>query len=121
MMACSGLVSGLAHFVSTVAHLLKDVACLTTSNFRSRSELAAENLFLRKQLALYQERGIKPRRAVDATRLFLVLLASSTGGAPSSRSSPTLSSAGAAKGFVCSGAGSPDHADDRRCPPSCAL
>ena len=75
MLACSGLVSGLVHFVSTVAHLLKDVACLTTSNFRSRSELAAENLFLRKQLALYQERGIKPRRAVDATRLLLVVLA----------------------------------------------
>ena len=75
MLACSGLVSSLVHFVSTVSHLLKDVACLTTSNFRSRNELAAENLFLRKQLALYQERGIKPRRAVDATRLCLVVLA----------------------------------------------
>ena len=30
---------------------------------RSRSALAAENLFLRKQLALYQERHVKPRRA----------------------------------------------------------
>jgi putative transposase len=27
------------------------------------SALAAENLFLRKQLALYQERHVKPRRA----------------------------------------------------------
>jgi hypothetical protein len=27
---------------------------------RSRSALAAENLFLRKQLALYQERHVKP-------------------------------------------------------------
>jgi len=37
--------------------------------------LAAENLFLRKQLALYREREVKPRRATDATRLVLVLLA----------------------------------------------
>jgi transposase InsO family protein len=34
----------------------------------------AENLFLRKQLALYQERQVKPRRATDATRLALVWL-----------------------------------------------
>jgi hypothetical protein len=31
----------------------------------------AENLFLRKQLALYQERRAKPRRADDATRIVL--------------------------------------------------
>ena len=42
---------------------------------RSRTPLAAENLFLRKQLALYRERKITPRRATDATRLVLVLLA----------------------------------------------
>jgi putative transposase len=36
--------------------------------------LAAENLFLRKQLALYQERNVKPRRATNATRLALVWL-----------------------------------------------
>ena len=34
--------------------------------------LAAENLFLRKQLALYQARHVKPRRATDAMRLALV-------------------------------------------------
>jgi hypothetical protein len=38
---------------------------------RSRAQLAAENLFLRKQLALYQERRLKPRRADDATRIVL--------------------------------------------------
>jgi putative transposase len=37
--------------------------------------LAAENLFLRKQLALYRERSITPRRATHATRLTLVWLA----------------------------------------------
>jgi transposase InsO family protein len=41
---------------------------------RSPAQLAAENLFLRKQLALYQERHVKPRRATNATRLALVWL-----------------------------------------------
>jgi hypothetical protein len=41
---------------------------------RSRAQLAAENLFLRKQLALYQERRVKTRRADDATRIVLVAL-----------------------------------------------
>jgi putative transposase len=35
-------------------------------------QLAVENLFLRKQLALYVERDVGPRRADDATRLTLV-------------------------------------------------
>jgi hypothetical protein len=34
---------------------------------RSRAQLAAENLFLRKQLAWYQERKVKDRRADDPT------------------------------------------------------
>src|SRR5258708_1650709 len=42
---------------------------------RSRSQLAAENLFLRKQLALYAERRVRSRRADDATRITLVVLA----------------------------------------------
>ena len=42
---------------------------------RPRRALAAENLFLRKQLALFQEREVKPRRADDATRAALVWLA----------------------------------------------
>jgi len=41
---------------------------------RSRTTLAAENLFLRKQLAFYQERKIKPRRFDNITRFILVLL-----------------------------------------------
>jgi|RhiMetdeSRZDD1v2_1073273.scaffolds.fasta_scaffold54435_4 putative transposase len=41
---------------------------------RSPAQLAAENVFLRKQLALYQERHIKPRHATNATRLALVWL-----------------------------------------------
>lgn len=41
---------------------------------RSSVALKAENLFLRKQLALYVERKVKPRLADDATRLTRVLL-----------------------------------------------
>jgi putative transposase len=42
------------------------------SSVRSRSALLAENLFLRKQLAFYQERQIRPSRLTDAARLSLV-------------------------------------------------
>ena len=34
MLACPGPVSSLVHLVSTAAHLLKVLACLTTSSFR---------------------------------------------------------------------------------------
>ena len=42
---------------------------------RPSPALAAENLFLRKQLALYQERQVKPQQATDAIRLAMVWLA----------------------------------------------
>ena len=42
------------------------------AGMRPRAQLAAENLFLRKQLALYMARRVKPRRADDATRIILV-------------------------------------------------
>jgi putative transposase len=41
---------------------------------RPKTSLAAENLFLRKQLAFYQQRRVKARRADNPTRLALVLL-----------------------------------------------
>src|SRR5205085_9367145 len=44
------------------------------SMLQPRGQLAAENLFLRKQLALCLERQVKPRRPDDATRLTLVAL-----------------------------------------------
>src|SRR5215471_5864619 len=40
--------------------------------FRSHGSLVAENLFLRKQLAFYQERNIKPRRLTDSARFALL-------------------------------------------------
>ena len=42
--------------------------------FRSSQSIQAENLFLRRQLALYIERGVKPRRIDPATRIVLTLL-----------------------------------------------
>src|SRR3977135_4653535 len=45
---------------------LRQMAC-------SRSALAAENLFLRKQLAFYQEHKIRPRRLSNAARFSLLL------------------------------------------------
>src|SRR6202047_752290 len=42
--------------------------------FRSTQSVKAENLFLRRQLALYVERGVKPRRIHPMTRLSLAIL-----------------------------------------------
>jgi len=42
---------------------------------RSTDGIRAENLFLSRQLALYVERGVRPRRIDAATRISLALLA----------------------------------------------
>jgi len=54
--------------------LALDLVRFVALAFRSHGSLAAENLFLRKQLAYYLERQVKPRRADTPTRLTLVLL-----------------------------------------------
>ena len=41
--------------------------------FYSRTALSAEVLFLRKQLAFYEERQVQPRRLNDSARLSLIL------------------------------------------------
>ena len=56
----------------TTGRLLIDALRFVSLGFRSRSRLAAENLFLRKQLALYAERRVRSRRGDDTTRLTLV-------------------------------------------------
>jgi putative transposase len=43
--------------------------------FSSRTALVAENLFLRKQLAMFRERKVKPRRTTISIRLAMVALA----------------------------------------------
>jgi putative transposase len=61
-------------WLATIRRLLGDVVTLGRSAVTSRAQLVAENLFLRKQLALYQERRVMPRRADPETRVILVLL-----------------------------------------------
>ena len=46
--------------------------------FRSSQSIQAENLFSRRQLALYVERRVKPRRIDPATRIGLTLLSIGT-------------------------------------------
>jgi len=58
----------------TISGLLFDLLRYVYLGFRSEKVLAAEILFLRKQLALYQERQVKPRRIDAATRITLVFL-----------------------------------------------
>jgi len=60
--------------LQTVSDLLLDALRFARGILQPRAALAAENLFLRKQLALYLERQVKPQRARKATRLALVLL-----------------------------------------------
>jgi transposase InsO family protein len=64
----------LGRFSYVLLTLLVDGVCYLGLCLRSPAALAAENLFLRKQLALYQERHVKSRRATHATRLTLVWL-----------------------------------------------
>src|SRR3989442_12154682 len=53
--------------------LLSDGIQFSRTIARSRAALGAEVLFLRKQLAYYQEHEIRPRRLTDAARLSLML------------------------------------------------
>src|SRR5260370_23745127 len=57
-----------------VARLLVDLFGLLALTVRPRRSIEAENLVLRRQLALFKERGVKPRRIDAATRLSLAWL-----------------------------------------------
>jgi hypothetical protein len=74
-MILASLLPHLMQPVSMLGVLLVDAAHILRLLLRSRAALAAENLFLHKQLALYQERNVKPGRATNATRFALVWLA----------------------------------------------
>jgi hypothetical protein len=54
--------------------VLADLCQLVFLFTRPCVALAAENLFLRKQLALFQERKVRPRRADDSTRWMMATL-----------------------------------------------
>ena len=57
-----------------ICRLLTDFATFLWLFLRPHRAVAAENLFLRKQLAMYRERGVRPRRTDPASRVSLVLL-----------------------------------------------
>jgi hypothetical protein len=58
-------------FARIVLLLLADLVGLLRLATRPRQAIAAENLVLRRQLALYKERGVTPRRIDAATRVSL--------------------------------------------------
>jgi hypothetical protein len=61
-------------FLQIIVRLLADLVGLSALSLRPRRSIEAENLFLRRELALFKERGIRPRRVDAATRLSLALL-----------------------------------------------
>jgi hypothetical protein len=65
-----------------LAELFADPMRFVVRASRSETSLAAEDLFLRKQLAFYRERKIRPRRMDAPTRLALVWLNRSSIGQP---------------------------------------
>jgi putative transposase len=73
-MSRSSVFSAVAHCVRTLSLVVVDLVRLARLAVHSRSALAAEKLFLRKQLAMFQERKVKPRRADDATRWMMAAL-----------------------------------------------
>ena len=75
MMRSPQLFRHLMQFPCLLLTLLGDMVRFLRLCLRLPAALAAENLFLRKQLALYQERRVKPTRATNTTRMTLTWLA----------------------------------------------
>ena len=59
------------HFIRTTFGVFLDALTFMRLCFRPTTTVAAENLFLRKQLGLFVERKVRPRRATDAIRFTL--------------------------------------------------
>ena len=64
----------LKHLLNVLRPLLLDTLRFLFLTLQSSTELRAENLFLRKQLAFYAERKIRPRRVNDGARIIFVFL-----------------------------------------------
>src|SRR5262249_62154417 len=62
------------HFFCTFLGVFWDVLPFIRLFLRPTTAVAAENLFLRKQLGLFVERKVKPRRAPDPIRFALARL-----------------------------------------------
>jgi putative transposase len=74
MTRCTRWLCCLPSFACLLFALMCDAGRFLFLCLRPSPTLAAENLFLRKQLALYQERRTAPGRATNAMRLALVWL-----------------------------------------------
>jgi hypothetical protein len=74
MIQCTHLPRHLGQFAGTLLILLLDALRYFGLCLRPPAALAAENLFLGKQLALYRERDVRPRHATRAARLALIWL-----------------------------------------------
>ena len=116
-MSRSPVFRAVAHCFRTLSLVVIDLVRLASLAAHSRGALAAENLFLRKQLVLFQEREVKPRRTDNSARWMMATL---------SRMFPwgnglvnveaVRSSDGSAKDFGCFGAGSPNQREGLACP-----
>lgn len=62
------------HTLRTISGVFLDALTFIKLCFKLRTTVAAENLFLRKQLGLFIERKAKPHRATDAIRFTLARL-----------------------------------------------
>ena len=62
------ILSGVAALVLNSFRVLEDILSFFCLCLRSPVAIAAENLFLRKQLGLYIEGKAKPRRPTDSVR-----------------------------------------------------
>ena len=60
--------------IRTVFCVVLDALTFIRLCFKPKIAAAAENLFLRKQLGLFVEREVKPRRATDSIRFTLTRL-----------------------------------------------
>ena len=68
------MMSCMLRIVAGIASVICDGLRWLWLILRSTSAVEAENLFLRRQLALYVERGVKPRRIDSITRIALTIL-----------------------------------------------
>lgn len=76
MLIPNSLIMAFSHGATTSRSVLADLGRFLALCLRSRAALAAENLFLRKQLALFEERKAQPHRATDAVRFVMSVLGS---------------------------------------------
>jgi len=108
-MSQASVFSAVAHGFRTLSLVVVDLFRLARLAAHSHGALAAENLFLRKQLALFQERKVKPLRADDATRWTMATL---------SRMFPWRNTLirWQRKGFRLFCAGNPNQWEDLACP-----